>query len=106
MRLKLSLQSRLTACFLAFSVLPLLLFFLVFFPYLSGSMLKSRMGALEGLANANVSDLEQMGDSILWEGERLALDQRVLDLLLTSGEPDAQLITSAGAYLHSMVTGR
>ncbi len=103
MRLKLSLQSRLTACFLAFSVLPLLLFFLVFFPYLSGSMLKTRMATLEGLANANVSDLEQMGDSILRDGERLAMDQRVLALLHASGEPDAQLAATTEAYLQSIV---
>ncbi len=102
MRGRLSLQSRLTACFLAFSVLPLLLFFLVFFPYLSGSMLKSRMAALEGLANVSVSDLEQMGDSILREGERLAQDQRVLDLLRATA-PDARLKASGGSYLQSMV---
>ncbi len=101
---RLSLQSRLTACFLAFSVLPLLTFFLVFFPYLQGSMLKSRMAALEGLSNANVSDLEQMGDSILREGERLALDQRVLDVLRTPAGDDAVLIkTHAENYLQSMV---
>ncbi len=101
---KLSLQSRLTACFLAFSVLPLLTFFLVFFPYLRGSMLKSRMAALEGLANVSVSDLEQMGDSILREGERLALDQRVLDVLRTPvGEDGAQAKTHAENYLQSMV---
>ncbi len=101
---KLSLQSRLTACFLAFSVLPLLTFFLVFFPYLRGSMLKSRMAALEGLANANVSDLEQMGDSILREGERLALDQRVLDVLRTpAGDEIAQAKSHAENYLRSMV---
>jgi hypothetical protein len=101
---RLSLQSRLTACFLAFSVLPLLTFFLVFFPYLQGSMLKSRMAALEGLANANVSDLEQMGDSILREGERLALDQRVLDVLRAPAGEDAALAkTHAEDYLKSMV---
>jgi hypothetical protein len=54
-------------------------------------MLKSRMAALEGLANANVSDLEQMGDSILREGERLALDQRVLDVLRTPAGEDETL---------------
>ena len=101
---KLSLQSRLTACFLAFSVLPLLTFFLVFFPYLRGSMLKSRMAALEGLANANVSDLEQMGDSILREGERLALDPRVLDVLRApAGEEGAPAKAHAENYLQSMV---
>ncbi len=101
---KLSLQSRLTACFLAFSVLPLLTFFVVFFPYLSGSMFKSRMAALEGLANANVSDLEQMGDSILREGERLALDQRVLDVLrVPAGGDAAQAKAHAEDYLQSMV---
>lgn len=101
---KLSLQSRLTACFLAFSVLPLLTFFLVFFPYLRGSMLRNRMAALEGLANANVSDLEQMGDSILREGERLALDQRVLDALsLPAREESAQAKAHAQNYLQSMV---
>ncbi len=101
---KLSLQSRLTACFLAFSVLPLLTFFLVFFPYLRGSMLKSRMAALEGLANANVSDLEQMGDSILREGERLSLDPRVLGVLnAPAGENGAQVKNHAESYLKSMV---
>ena len=101
---RLSLQSRLTACFLAFSVLPLLLFFLMFFPYLSGSMLKSRMAALEGLANANVSDLEQMGDSILREGERLALDPRVLDALNAVPENNANAVKAhANGYLASMV---
>ncbi len=101
---KLSLQSRLTACFLAFSVLPLVLFFLLFFPYLNSSMLSARMSALEGLAAANVSDLELMGDSLLREGERLAMDQRVLSSLgvlpdKAEGNPSA----AADGYLAAMV---
>ncbi len=104
MRGRLSLQSRLTACFLAFSVLPLILFFLLFFPYLRGSMLKSRMAALEGLASANVSDLEQMGDSILREGERLGLDQRAADALtLPDGQEESLTARLADSYLLSMV---
>ncbi len=98
---KLSLQGRLTACFLAFSVLPLLLFFLVFFPYLRSSIVRSRMASLEALASANAGDLEQMGDTILREGERLAMDQRVLSLLGALSEEGAA--DQAQSYLSSMV---
>jgi len=97
---KLSLKGRLTACFLAFSMLPILLFFLLFFPYLRGSMNKSALTALEGLAAANVMDLEQTGEAILREGERLAMDPR-MQAALAGG--DEKALEEAQGHLQAMV---
>lgn len=105
MRGKVSLSTRLTASFLAFSLVPLLAFFLLFFPYLSSTMVDAQMANLGGLANANVSDLEERVNVIFQEGQRLSLDPRVLTVLgaTTEGTGEAER-ADLEKYLSNMIT--
>lgn len=97
MKGKTTLSAQFITCLTAFAALPLILFCLVFFPYLNHSLLTARMENLEGLARAHAAALEETGAALLRESRRLGRSEVIRAALLSGDGAGAQ------AYLETLV---
>ena len=91
MRQKISFPTQLTACLLAFTVLPLALFCLLFFPHLNNSLFSARIDGLENLSISAAAGLEEAAAALKDKSAALSNDPDLSAIL--SGEKKTDFLS-------------